>query len=137
VRAPRATSKREQQPPQDSCPNVVVVSPSAAMEATDAIRTVLRVAYEGQPGEEELWDCLYYGSPDRIIEKFRRLAEGGNWMMAGGMEHEKIMKSIPLMGEKVIRALRDVRPPPDLPQRLVAAAETPEALAARGPAPSE
>src|SRR5207247_1432441 len=75
--------------------------------------------YEGEPDDEGLWDRLYYGSPDRVIEKFRALAEGGvtfvsNWMMVGGMEHDKIMKSIRLMGEHVIPALKNVKPPPDL-----------------------
>lgn len=98
--------------------------------------------YEGEPNDEQLWDRLYYGSPERVIGKFKALADGGvtfvsNWMMAGGMEHEKIMKSIGLMGEHVIPALKDVHPPAGLPQQLLAAAIAPETLNTRGPAPSE
>src|SRR2546426_4858951 len=33
-----------------------------------------------------------------------------NWMMFGGIEHDKLMRSIRLMGEEVIPALRDVHP---------------------------
>jgi hypothetical protein len=31
-------------------------------------------------------------------------------MMAGGMEHAKLMRSVQLMGEHVLPALRDVHP---------------------------
>ena len=31
-----------------------------------------------------------------------------NWMMFGRIEHEELMRSIRLMGEEVIPALRDV-----------------------------
>ena len=47
-----------------------------------------------------------------------------NWMMFGGLEHEKIMRSIRLMGEEVIPALKDVDPPAGLADEL---AETPPA----------
>jgi hypothetical protein len=40
-------------------------------------------------------------------------------MMFGGIEHEKLMRSIRLMGEEVIPALRDVHPPGDLPAQLL------------------
>ena len=39
-------------------------------------------------------------------------------MMFGGIEHEKLMRSIRLMGEEVIPALRDVHPPADLPDEI-------------------
>jgi hypothetical protein len=39
-------------------------------------------------------------------------------MMFGGIEHEKLMRSIRLMGEEVIPALRDVQPPDELPAQL-------------------
>ena len=61
-------------------------------------------------------------------------------MMFGGLEHEKIMRSIRLMGEEVIPALKDVHPPPELYQRLVQVAPmtTEELQNARfGPAPSD
>jgi hypothetical protein len=40
-------------------------------------------------------------------------------MMFGGIEHDKLMRSIRLMGEEVIPALRDVSPPADLPDELL------------------
>ena len=81
--------------------------------------------YEGELSEGEFFDSLYYGGPETVIAKLRRIAEVGGtivstWMMVGGMEHEKIMKSIRLMGEEVIPALREARPPRDLPEELAA-----------------
>jgi hypothetical protein len=58
-------------------------------------------------------------------------------MMHGGMEHAKIMRSIRLMGEEVIPALRDVRPPDSLAEELAAATVAPEALAGTRPAPAQ
>jgi hypothetical protein len=40
-------------------------------------------------------------------------------MMFGGIEHDKLMRSIRLMGEEVIPALHDVHPPADLPDELL------------------
>jgi alkanesulfonate monooxygenase SsuD/methylene tetrahydromethanopterin reductase-like flavin-dependent oxidoreductase (luciferase family) len=72
--------------------------------------------YEGEPTDEAFWDSLCYGSPERVIGKYRALADAGAtfasaWMMAGAVSHAKIMKSIRLMGRHVIPALRDVHPP--------------------------
>ena len=69
-------------------------------------------------------DRLFFGSPDTLIKKFKRLASVGgthisNWMMFGGMEHDRLMRSIKLMGEEVIPALRDVHPPADLAEELL------------------
>src|SRR6266542_3045613 len=69
-------------------------------------------------------DRLFFGGPETVIAKFTRAASLGvthisNWMMFGGIEHEKLMRSIRLMGEEVIPALRDVRPPADLPAQLL------------------
>ena len=44
-----------------------------------------------------------------------------NWMMFGGLEHDKIMQSIRLMGEEVIPALKDLEPPDGLAEELAAA----------------
>jgi alkanesulfonate monooxygenase SsuD/methylene tetrahydromethanopterin reductase-like flavin-dependent oxidoreductase (luciferase family) len=79
--------------------------------------------YAGEPSEADFVDTLYYGTPETVIDRFRGLAEAdarfvSTWMMAGGMEHDKIMKSIRLMGDEVIPALRDVHPPADLLQEL-------------------
>ena len=101
--------------------------------------------YEGEPDDDRFMDRLYFGSPETVIEKFRRAAELGVthvscWSMFGGIEHEKIMRSIRLMGEQVIPALKDVHPPAGLADEL---AKTPRVTtedlqAARsGQAPSD
>jgi alkanesulfonate monooxygenase SsuD/methylene tetrahydromethanopterin reductase-like flavin-dependent oxidoreductase (luciferase family) len=83
--------------------------------------------YEGEPDDDAFWNTVYYGSPETVIARLRGMAAEGatfvsNWMMHGGMEHEKIMRSIRLMGEEVIPALRDARPPDGLAEELAAAA---------------
>ena len=101
--------------------------------------------YEGEPDDDAFMQRLFFGSPETVIEKFRQAAELGvthvsNWMMFGGIEHEKIMRSVRLMGEVVIPALRDVHPPSSLPQELakVPPPTTDQLQAARsGPAPSD
>jgi alkanesulfonate monooxygenase SsuD/methylene tetrahydromethanopterin reductase-like flavin-dependent oxidoreductase (luciferase family) len=72
--------------------------------------------YEGEPSDEAFWQALCYGSPESVIKKYEVLSDAGAtfasaWMMAGAMEHAQIMKSIRLMGERVIPALRDRQPP--------------------------
>jgi alkanesulfonate monooxygenase SsuD/methylene tetrahydromethanopterin reductase-like flavin-dependent oxidoreductase (luciferase family) len=81
------------------------------------------IPYEGELNDDDFFNGLYFGSPDSVIEKFRRLSNAGGtivstWMMVGGMEHEKLMKSIRLMGQEVIPALRDVHPPKHLLEEL-------------------
>lgn len=101
--------------------------------------------YEGELDDDGYLDRLYFGNPDTVIQKFRRAAELGvtnvsNWMMFGGIEHDKIMRSIKLMGEEVIPALRDVNPPAGLAQELadLPPVSTDQLQAARlGPAPSD
>jgi alkanesulfonate monooxygenase SsuD/methylene tetrahydromethanopterin reductase-like flavin-dependent oxidoreductase (luciferase family) len=101
--------------------------------------------YQGELDDDGFMDRLYFGSPATVTAKFRRAAQLGvthvsNWMMFGGLEHEKIMRSIRLMGEEVIPALKDVHPPAHLPDRLAAAppVTTQQLQAARfGPAPSD
>ena len=79
--------------------------------------------YEGELDEESFADRLYFGSPETLIEKFKQAAEVGvthisNWMNFGGIEHEKLMRSIRLMGEEVLPALRDIHPPKGLAKEL-------------------
>jgi alkanesulfonate monooxygenase SsuD/methylene tetrahydromethanopterin reductase-like flavin-dependent oxidoreductase (luciferase family) len=98
--------------------------------------------YEGEPDEDTFFERLYYGGPETVTAKFRRLAEAGatfasTWMMLGEMKHETIMTSIRLMGEHVIPALKDVRPPADLSQQLAGLTAQPEILRAIPPAPSD
>lgn len=82
------------------------------------------IPYEGELADDAYLDRMFFGSPATVIEKFKQVARAGvthisNWMMFGGMEHEKLMRSIGLMGESVIPALRDVQPPADLPNQLL------------------
>ena len=74
--------------------------------------------------DKSLRDRLFFGSSETVIAKLKRAASMGltpisNWMMFGGIEHEKLMRSIRLMGEEVIPALRDVQPPAELPAELL------------------
>ena len=99
--------------------------------------------YDGELDDEAFLDRLFFGSPETVIEKFKRAAGVGathisNWMMFGGMEHEKLMRSVRLMGEEVIPALRDVMPSPSLYAELaqepqVTTAELQSARFARAP----
>ena len=93
--------------------------------------------YEGEPDDAAYLNRLFFGSQATVIEKFKRVASVGvthisNWMMFGGIEHEKLMRSIRLMGEEVIPALRNIHPPADLPDILLReAGMTNEALEAQ------
>lgn len=80
--------------------------------------------YPGELDDAALLDRLFVGSPETLIAKFKRVASVGvthisNWMMFGGIEHEKLMRSIRLMGEEVIPALHAVCPPAELPVQLL------------------
>ena len=82
------------------------------------------IPYEGELDDEAFMDRLFFGSPDTVAEKLNKFANAGathvsNWMMFGGIEHEKLMRSIRLMGEQVIPALRDAAPSPLLAQDLL------------------
>jgi alkanesulfonate monooxygenase SsuD/methylene tetrahydromethanopterin reductase-like flavin-dependent oxidoreductase (luciferase family) len=101
--------------------------------------------YEGELDDDRFMQRLFFGSPETVIEKFRQAADLGvthvsNWMMFGGIEHQQILKSVRLMGQVVIPALKDVLPPPSLAQELAQEppATTEQLQAARfGPAPSD
>ena len=98
--------------------------------------------YEGELDDDGLWNALYYGDPERVTAKYRAIAEAGAtfasaWMMVGGIEHALLMRSIRLMGQEVLPALRDVSPSPTLGEELLARDIPPTALQARGPAPSD
>ena len=103
---------------------------------------VTATAYEGEPDDEGFWSTVYYGSPATVTAKLRTMAAAGatfvsNWMMHGGMEHNQLMHSIRLMGEEVIPALRDVRPPETLAEELAATVIEAAALRSTGPAPAQ
>jgi hypothetical protein len=87
------------------------------------------VPYEGEMPEELFLDRTYLGDPDYLIEKFKKANDAGItnislWMMWGGIEHEKLMRSIKLMGEKVIPELRDLTPPKSVIDNALASEPT-------------
>jgi hypothetical protein len=80
--------------------------------------------YPNELDDKRLMDRLFFGSPETVSAKFTHVASLGvthisNWMMFGGIELEKLMRSVRLMGEEVIPALRNIRPPADLPAQLL------------------
>ncbi len=114
------------------------------LEVTDG--RVASGPFPGELDETQLQETLFFGDPDTVIAKFQKAAEFGvtnvsNWMMFGNIPHEKVMRSIKLMGEHVIPALKDVEPPMSLYDELIDAppvtsAEL-QAARFRGPAPSD
>ncbi len=100
------------------------------------------IPYEGEPTDERFWDMLYYGTPDRVIEKYTAIGEAGatfvsSWMMLGGVPHEKIMRSIELMGREVIPAIRDVRPRAGLAEEMLQRAIPADGVQRLGPPPAD
>jgi alkanesulfonate monooxygenase SsuD/methylene tetrahydromethanopterin reductase-like flavin-dependent oxidoreductase (luciferase family) len=102
--------------------------------------------FEGEQDDDGLMQRLFFGSPDTVREKFRRAASLGathvsNWIMVGGMPHDKVMRSIKYMGEEIIPELKDVMPPPELYKELVQADPVSTAdlaaMRARGPTSSD
>lgn len=82
------------------------------------------VPYEGENTEEQSWERHYFGTPDRLIERYTQAAKHGativsTWMMAGDIPHEKVMNSLRLMGRDVIPAVKDARPDPKWIESLV------------------
>ena len=102
--------------------------------------------FDGEQNDDGLMERLFFGNPDTVRAKFEKAASLGvthvsNWMMLGGIPHEKVMRSIKLMGEEVIPALKEVNPPAELYDELAAAppvtTEEIQAMRNRGPAPSD
>jgi alkanesulfonate monooxygenase SsuD/methylene tetrahydromethanopterin reductase-like flavin-dependent oxidoreductase (luciferase family) len=102
--------------------------------------------FDGELDDAGMMDRIFFGSPDTVRAKFAKAASLGatyvsNWMMMGGMPHDKVMRSIKYMGEEIIPALKDVNPPEELYEELVGTPEvTSEQLRDmrnRGPAPSD
>jgi len=77
---------------------------------------VQAIPYEGEMRDKLFLERTYLGDPDYLIEKFKKANDVGVtnislWMMWGGIEHDKLMRSIRLIGEKVIPVLKDLTPP--------------------------
>jgi hypothetical protein len=82
--------------------------------------------YEGEADDEGFWDALYYGNPDRVRSKYLDLAAAGAtfascWMMVGGIPHEKLMRSIRLVGEEVLPAVHAAPRPLDIAEEAAQA----------------
>ena len=72
--------------------------------------------YEGEMAQDIFLDRTYLGDPESLIKKFKRANDIGItnislWMDWGGIEHEKLMRSIKLFGEEVLPVLKDLNPP--------------------------
>jgi alkanesulfonate monooxygenase SsuD/methylene tetrahydromethanopterin reductase-like flavin-dependent oxidoreductase (luciferase family) len=102
--------------------------------------------YEGELDDNAMMDRIFFGNPDTVRAKFAKAASLGathvsNWMMMGGMPHDKVMASIKRMGEEIIPSLKDVMPPRELYEELLNSSDvTTEQLRdmrTRGPAPSD
>jgi hypothetical protein len=93
--------------------------------------------YPGELDDEGFWDSIFYGDVERVKAKYTRLAEAGAtfascWMMVGGIEHEKIMKSIRLMGEHILPALHAYKPKVEFEIRKIPSDGPPRAQAPSG-----
>ncbi len=100
------------------------------------------VSFDNELDDEAFWNSLYYGSPERLLKKYLALAEAGAtfascWMMTGGIEHEKLMKSIRLMGEHVLPAVHAAQPAPGLADELLGRVATPDLQRAQAATPSD
>lgn len=86
-----------------------------ALVAGRVQRGVLDVGpLEDEPDDAALLRSQLFGTPEQLIERLRALAAAGvthvsMLMTFGGLEHERVMRSIRLMGETVIPSLRDVQ----------------------------
>jgi hypothetical protein len=99
------------------------------------------IPVDGEPDDEAFWQALYYGDPDRVRSKYLALAEAGAtfascWMMAGGMPHDLLMRSVKLMGEEVLPAVHEAKHPEGLAQSL-SEGEGPSLQHAQARVPSE
>jgi alkanesulfonate monooxygenase SsuD/methylene tetrahydromethanopterin reductase-like flavin-dependent oxidoreductase (luciferase family) len=97
--------------------------------------------YDGEADDEGFWNALFYGNPDRVRTKYLDLAAAGatfasSWMMVGGIEHEKLMRSIKLLGEEVLPAVHAAGRPVDLAAAAVASRE-PTAARPQAQTPSD
>ncbi|MEE9278252.1 MAG: LLM class flavin-dependent oxidoreductase [Dehalococcoidia bacterium] len=102
---------------------------------------VSAVPYEGEPDDDAFLQVLYYGTPDSVVQKLQGMVDAGvtmvsMWTMLGGIEHEKVMKSIKLAGEEVLPALREARPPAALYEALADVPIRQGTLTSHGPVPS-
>ena len=69
--------------------------------------------FDGEVSEDEWWDRLIYGTPDRCIAQLRRDAEMGvtdllGWFDVGGLSGDKVLRSMRLFASEVMPALIDV-----------------------------
>ena len=63
-----------------------------------------------EPSEDELWDRVVYGPPERCIAQLRRDAENGftdfiGWFDVGGLPQKTVTRSMRRFAEEVMPAL--------------------------------
>jgi alkanesulfonate monooxygenase SsuD/methylene tetrahydromethanopterin reductase-like flavin-dependent oxidoreductase (luciferase family) len=66
--------------------------------------------FEGELSDEEWWDRLVYGTPERCIAQLRRHAEIGitdflGWFDVGGLDGDTVLRSMRLFAREVMPAL--------------------------------
>jgi alkanesulfonate monooxygenase SsuD/methylene tetrahydromethanopterin reductase-like flavin-dependent oxidoreductase (luciferase family) len=69
--------------------------------------------FDGELDDDEWWDRLVYGTPERCIAQIRRDAELGytdllGWFDVGGLPGEAVLRSMRLFAREVMPALADV-----------------------------
>ena len=110
---------------------------------TQRVATVARGGIGGNPYEEQLEDySIITGTPDTVIPKIRHVLEyirPGTiffWDGDGAMTHEDQMRSLRLMGQEVIPAVREIAKELELPGpfEVDPATNTPTEAAAESPA---
>ena len=68
--------------------------------------------FDGEVGEEEWWDRLVYGTPERCIAQLHRDAEMGvtdalGWFDLGGIDGARVLQSMRLFAREVMPALAE------------------------------
>lgn len=68
--------------------------------------------FEGELNDEQIWDQLFYGTPDQVIEKIRGQQATGmtdflSWFDIGGLPNEAVLRSMRLFAREVMPAFAD------------------------------
>ena len=87
-------------------------------EEQKAIFPLLQPVIDGEVPVEHYQneDMIIIGTPDECLEKILRYEEVGVdqllcYVQFGDLPHEKVMRTLELLGKKVIPKLEDARPP--------------------------
>ena len=112
----------------DNLPNIrwKIRAQKALTEMQVVDRRAQAHPYQGETELDIFLDRTYLGDPDSLIQKFQRANEVGItdislWMDWGGIGHEKLVKSMRLLGEEVIPDVRSLTPPDSAVQEALEA----------------